>query len=122
MNDLIQEITPLTRAIVWLRPEDISAQDHHYQAIDYLLNGLLTATLKENASPSTLLVGTNFANQLYVFATKKEYKRSELESFFTLLSKDMKAEERVLIVDDVNGRDGFLKQVPEKLHSHFHVL
>ena len=122
MNDLIQEVTPLTKAIVWLRPETLSAQDTHYRSLDYLLDGLLTATLKDNANPSSLLLGKNFNKKIYVFATMKDPKKSELESFFTLLEKDMGAEDRILIVDDVEGRENFLRLIPGKLLPHFHVI
>ena len=122
MSDLIQEVTPLTRAIVWIRPDDVSSKDKSYQAIDYLLDGLLTATLKENRASSSLLVGNNFNRNLLVFSTLKEPKKNELDSFFSLLEKDLKGEDRILVVDDVDGREAFLRQVPQKLLSHFHVL
>ncbi len=122
MSDLIQEVTPLTKGIVWLRPEELSAKDVHYQAIDYLLNGLLTATLKNNSTQSSLLMGQNFNRKIYVFATQKEVKKNELASFFSLLEKDLNAEDKILIVDDVEGREAFLKCIPEKLRSHFHVF
>ena len=127
MNELVQEVTPLTRAIVWLRREDVSVQDPHYQAIDYLLDGLLTASLKENASSSALLVGRSYDRKLYVFATtgddhRKDSKKRELESFFTLLSKDINSEDRILLVDDVDGREAFLKLIPQKVSPHVHVI
>lgn len=121
MNDLIQEVTPLTSAIVWLRPEEISAQDGHYKALDYLLDGLLTATLKDNTAASFLLVGKNYNRKLYVFASR-DPKKQEFESFLSLLEKELKAEDRILIVDDVSGRENFLKLVPQKILSHFHIL
>lgn len=121
MNDLIQEVTPLTKAIVWLRPESVSAQDPHYKAIDYLLDGLLTATLKENNSESFLLVGKNFNRQLYIFASKAP-EQKELNSFLSLVEKDMKAEDRILVVDDIEAREKFLKLLPQKILPHFHVI
>ncbi|MFL5785420.1 MAG: hypothetical protein ACJ76H_12455 [Bacteriovoracaceae bacterium] len=122
MSDLIQEVTPLTRAIVWIRPDQISPKDDHYKAIDYLLDGLLTATLKENASPSSLLVGNNFDKKLLVFSTLKDPKKGELESFLSLLEKDLGSEDKILIVDDTEGREGLLRAIPQKLLSHFHVI
>jgi hypothetical protein len=122
MNDLVSEVSPLTRAIVWLRPDEVSFRDDNYKAIDYLLDGLLTATLKENNSPSFLLVGTNFNRKLLVFSTLKDPKKNELESFFSLLEKDLGAEDKILVVDEVQGRDSFLKLVPQKMLSHFHVI
>lgn len=122
MSDLIREVTPLTKGIVWLRPEELSSQSDHYQAIDYLLNGLLTATLKNNSSQTALLMGQNFNRSIYVFATQKEVKQNELASFFSLLEKDLGTEDKILVVDDVEGREAFLRTVPEKLLSHFHVI
>lgn len=122
MNEIIQEVTPLTKAIVWLRPETISAQNVHYKALDYLLDGLLTATLKDSSNSTSLLVGKNFNQKLFVFATMKDPRKTELESFFSLLEKDMGAEDRILVVDDVEGREDFLRLIPKKLLSHFHVI
>ncbi len=122
MNDLVREVSPLTRALVWLRPSELNSQWPHYKSIDYLLDGLLTASSRNKMDQSTLLVGENFNRKLYVFVTDKAPKRSELDSFMSLLAKDLKAEERILVVDDVNGRESFLKLVPEKLLPHFHVL
>lgn len=121
MNDLIQEVTPLTKAIVWLRPDAISPQHPHYKAIDYLLDGLLTATLKENNPESFLLVGKNFNRQLFIFASKAP-EQKELNSFLSLVEKDMKAEDRILVVDDIEAREKFLKLVPQKILPHFHVI
>ena len=122
MSDLIREVTPLTKGIVWLRPEELSSQSEHYKAIDYLLNGLLTATVKNNSNQTSLLMGQNFNRKIYVFATQKDVKKTELASFFSLLEKDMGAEDRILVVDDVEGREAFLRTVPEKLLPHFHVI
>ncbi len=122
MNDLIQEVSPLTRAIVWLKPSEVSQNDVHYKSIDYLLDGLLTATLKENANSTALLVGRNFDRKLYVFATTKDPKKPELESFLSLLEKELETGDRILIVDDVEGRESFLRLIPQKLLPHFHVI
>lgn len=122
MSDLIQEVTPLTKAIVWLRPEIISTQNPHYKEIDYLLDGLLTATLRDSANPTSLLVGKNFNKKIFVFTTVNDPRKTELESFFSLLEKDMGSEEKVLVVDDIEGREAFLRLIPGKLLSHFHII
>lgn len=122
MNDLVQEVSPLTRAIVWLRPGEVSRNDSHYKAIDYLLDGLLTATLKENTHSTALLVGKNFDRNIYVLVTLKDPKKSELESFLSLIEKELISEDRILIVDDVDGRESFLRLVPQKLLPHFHSV
>lgn len=122
MNDLVQEVTPLTRAIVWLKPAEVSQNDTNYKAIDYLLDGLLTATLKENSNATALLVGKNFDRQIYVFATTKDPRKNELESFLSLLEKELVSEDRILVVDDVDGRESFLRLIPQKLLPHFHVI
>ena len=122
MSELIQDVSPLTRAIVWLRPQEIAAQDPHYRDIDYLLDGLLTATLKGQPQGATLLVGKNYDRQLLVYASVVVPKKAELESFFTLLEKDLGSEDPILIVDDLGAREDFLKLVPQKILSHFHSL
>lgn len=122
MSDLIREVTPLTKGIVWLRPEELSSQAEHYKAIDYLLNGLLTATVKNNTNQTSLLMGQNFNKKIFVFTTLKDIKKNELTSFLSLLEKDLGSEDRILIVDDVEGREAFLEHVPKKLLPHFHVI
>ncbi len=122
MSDLIREVTPLTKGIVWLRPEELSSQSEHYKAIDYLLNGLLTATVKNNSNQSSLLMGQNFNRKIFVFTTMKDVKKNELASFFSLLEKDLAAEDKILFVDDIDGREVFLKLIPQKLIPHIQFL
>lgn len=122
MSDLVSEVSPLTRAIVWLRPPEVSSSDIHYQSIDYLLDGLLTASLKENSKTSALLVGRNFDRNIFIFATTKDPKKNEFESFLSLLEKELATGDRVLVVDDVEGRESFLRLVPQKLLPHFQVI
>jgi hypothetical protein len=122
MNEINREVSPLTRAIVWLRPSEVSPNDVHYKSIDYLLDGLLTASLKENKNDTALLVGRNFDRQIYVFATTKDPKKNELESFLTLLEKELISGDRILMVDDVEGRESFLRLIPQKLLPYFQTI
>lgn len=122
MSDLVQEVTPLTRAIVWLRPAGISGQSAHYRDMDYLLDGLLTASLKDNSAPSSVLVGRNFDKKLFIFSSEKDVVKKDWESFLSLLEKDLGSEDKILIVDDVEGRENLLKLVPQKFLSHFHLI
>ncbi len=122
MNDLVHEVSPLTRAIVWLKPANVSPNDVHYKAIDYLLDGLLTATMKEGSHATALLVGKNFDRKIYVLATTNEPKKTELESFLSLLEKEMVTGDRILIVDDVEGKESFLTLVPRNLRTYCHIL
>lgn len=122
MSDLVQGVTPLTRAIVWLRPAELSSETPHYREIDYLLDGLLTAATRESTPVSSLLVGKNFNRKLFIFSTEKTPAQREWESFLSLLEKDLAAEDKILIVDDVEGRENLLKLVPQKLLSHFQLI
>lgn len=120
MNDLIKEVTPLTRGIIWLLKEEASTKNPHYEAVDYLLDGLLTANLRTSQEVSSrVVVGQNFNHSLYVLIAK-DIKQNELDSYLTLL-KDLGPENDILVIDEQNGFDK-LRSAVGKLSSHLRVM
>ena len=76
MTDLLAQVTPLTKGILWFAANEIGVQQRFYKDIDYLLNGLLTAT--KNSSPdfkSLVLIGENFGNNAHTRHRKRCGKR-----------------------------------------------
>lgn len=100
MNDLIKQVTPLTRAIIWIVKDECHSSLTHYSSIDYLLDGLLTANLNASKNLSSrVIVGSNFNNPLYVMILK-ELRPSELESFVSLFKEKLGPENDILVLDD----------------------
>lgn len=120
MNDLKALVTPLTRGIIWLTKDESDIKNPHYSEIDYLLDGLLTANLKNSESVSSrVIVGQNFDKPIYVYVAK-EVKATELSSFVSLL-KDLKPEDDVLVIDELNAYDK-LKTDLKSLSGHLKPL
>jgi hypothetical protein len=121
MNDLVKNVTPLTRGIIWLVPDERDNSNPRYSEIDYLLDGLLTANLKASpeASSSRVIIGTNFSRPLYVLIAQKIV-QSEIDSFITLL-KDLNVENDILIVDQAKGLSKIQSQLA-KLNSHLKII
>lgn len=110
MNEVINQVTPLTRGIIWLTKDETNVNNPHYKGIDYLLDGLLTLNLKSSSlETSKVLVGKNFEKLLYVMVVK-EIKRPEIESFITLVKNDLGPENDIIVIDEWDGMDALLKE------------
>lgn len=121
MSELIKQITPLTRAIIWIVKDECQPSHPFYGEIDYLLDGVLTANLKTNNSlTSRVIVGKNFDKPIYVMIVK-EMKPNELQSFATLVKQDLKAENDILVLDEAHGLEK-LQQELKSISSHMKVL
>jgi hypothetical protein len=119
MNELLSHITPLTRGVIWLTKNEIHPDDENYRAIDYLLDGLLTARLKnETASTHHVLLGSSFGRPLYVYIFN-EIKEAELKSYLDLLSPLLTDENDVLVIDETSGLENLLKKIPKNLNGYF---
>lgn len=120
MNEIIKEVTPLTRGIIWLAKDEKDSKSSHYKEIDYLLDGLLTANLNAGSEfSSRVIVGQNFNTSLYVLIAK-ELKANEIDSYASLL-KDLGPENDILVIDEVSGLDK-LKSAIGKLSTHLRVI
>lgn len=121
MNDLIKQITPLTRAIIWIVKDECQPSHPFYAEIDYLLDGVLTANLKTNKElTSRVIVGKNFNKPIYVMIVK-DMKSNELQSFATLVKQDLKDENDIIVLDEAHGLEK-LKQELKSISSHMKVL
>ena len=120
MNEIIKEVTPLTRGIIWLAKDENDPKNSHYKEIDYLLDGLLTANLQVGSEVSSrVIVGQNFNTSLFVLIAK-EIKSNELESYTSLL-KDLGPENDILVIDELGNFDK-LKNALGKLSGHLRVI
>ncbi len=120
MSELINHITPLTRGIIWLVAEE-SPSNQHYAHIDYLLDGLLTSNLvtAKNLS-SRLVIGENFNKPLYVMIIR-EIKRQEIDSFVSLIKKDLGPENDIAVIDETNTLEK-LKNELKDIHTHLRSI
>lgn len=122
MSDLLQEVTPLTRALVWLAPSELDFRTTNYRAVDYLLDGLLTASLNSSPTSDLVLVGKNFNRELFVLILRSELEKTQVENFLSLLEKDLGTEDKILILDEAKKREDFRRLVPQKILPHIHSL
>ena len=123
MTDILSEVTPLTRGLIWLRHEEVISSSSIYKWIDYLLDGLLTATINANKNPPMgLLVGKNFGKDFYVFLSHHELGQKELTSFYNLISPLMTTEEDILIVDETDSYQKLLKLTPDEIRKRFRII
>jgi hypothetical protein len=67
---------------------------------DYLLDGLLTASVDalQNSS-AQLFVGENFGSPFYVMIVRAS-KEAEIQSFLQLIKKDLGAESNIIVIDE----------------------
>lgn len=120
MNELLSQVTPLTRGIIWLT--EGTQKSNRYETIDYLLDGLLTANqLASDATSSRLYVGKNFNFPLYVFVAS-ELKASELTSFFGLIKDGVLAEHEILVIDEKGLFESLRKNSPDDMKKRFHLV
>lgn len=117
MTDFRTKITPLTRGIIWIIPEQLDVSNSYYSEIDYLLDGLLTAKLNiSELTSSCLIVGKNFNRPLYVMIIKKIVP-NEVDSFVNLIRKELGQESDIIVIDETN-KIGELKNNLKEIHSH----
>ena len=121
MTDLLAQVTPLTKGIIWLTSGSISAQKKFYKEIDYLLNGLLTATLASQPDFSHVLVSENFGQTFYVFAGSNAQAK-DIESFLELIKSQLEAENNVLLIDEKDSFNGLRKSIPIELQNKIQVI
>lgn len=118
MSELTHAVTPLTRGLIWLSSGKPESKSEIYKSLDYLLDGLLTASLSEASASSQVLVGKSFGKSFFVLMSAGPIEKATLSSYATLLDKELKAEERLLVVDEVQGFGKLLELIPSKLKSH----
>jgi hypothetical protein len=122
MSDILNQVTPLSRGIIWLRKADSVLNSEHYKWIDYLLDGLLTASHEASSETSNcLLVGKNFGKDFYVFISQRLVEK-ELVSFFDLVGPSLGNEEDLLILDENESFAALNKLTPKEIQHKFRVI
>ena len=120
MNELIKQVTPLTRGIIWLI-KDESTTNPYYAQIDYLLDGLLTANLTITPDLSSrLIIGQNFTKSLYVMVIK-EVRPKEIESFVSLIKNELGPENDITVIDEWNGSE-ILRPILKEIGHHLRLI
>lgn len=100
MSEIIDLVTPLTRGIIWFAKDESDTQHPTYKALDYLLDGLLTANLMTASEVSSrVIIGRNFDKSFLVMIIREGQKK-EIESFLTLLQKELLPENDILVLDE----------------------
>lgn len=121
MSNLINQVTPLTRGIIWLAKDESDELNPLYQQIDYLLDGLLTSHLKTSQNVSSrVIVGKNFNKSFFVMIIR-EAKRQELESFLSLFQKELLPEDDVIVIDESQSFERIKSDV-KKISGHIRLL
>jgi hypothetical protein len=122
MTNLLSQVTPLTRGLLWFCKDGIGPDQAFYKDIDYLLNGLLTATLKNvTSSSSHVLVSENFGQTLYVIIGTS-ISEKELESYFELIKTKLTAESDLILIDELNSFNQIQNLAPAEVKSKIHVI
>lgn len=120
MSNLINHVTPLTRGIIWFISEE-SPSNQYYADIDYLLDGLLTSNFASAKNlTSRLVIGENFGRSLYVMIVK-EVKHQEIDSFISLIKKDLGQENDIAVIDETNTLEKLKKELKD-IQTHLKVL
>lgn len=114
MSNLVPQVTPLTRGIIWLSKDAPKPANEIYKGIDYLLDGLLTSSLKEVTNEHQIFLGQNFGNAIYVLITS-EVNKAQLENFMTLVKNGLTAESDILVIDEMGAMGTLQKSAPEDL-------
>ena len=123
MTDILAEVTPLSRGLIWLRKDEAVTVSKTYKWIDYLLDGLLTATVNATeVAPTGLLIGKNFGKDFYVFIPAADMPEKEFTSFYNLLSPLLTAEEDIIIIDENETHPKLLKITPDEIKKRFRII
>lgn len=115
MTNLLSQVTPHTKGLLWLTIGEVTSEKPLYKDVDYLLNGLLTATLNSaTAGQSHVLVSENFGSPFYVMIGS-EFKDSEVTSFFGLIKSQMTEGSDIVLLDENDMFAKFSHLVPAEI-------
>jgi len=115
MTDLLAQVTPLAKGIIWITSGEITSQNKFYKEIDYLLDGLLTATLNSAPATTHVLLSENFGNNFYVLAGSVE--ETHLKNYMDLVMPHLLDEDRVLLIDERDSFKNLKKSLPAELQN-----
>ena len=122
MINLLAQITPQTRGLLWFTSQPLGPERPFYKDVDYLLNGLVTSTLATSgAKPCHVLVGENFGQLFYVLIGQA-LPEKELTSFFELIKPRMNDGASLLLIDENQSFIKVQKLAPVELRSKIQVI
>ena len=122
MNDLLSQIHPLTRGILWLCEDPKASKLSLYKDVDYLLNGLMTAKLSEAPfNGSQVFVSENFGESFFVMISS-EIGSAQMRSFLSLLSPQLVGEREVVVIDELDAFTKMVSQAPKDINAKFRLL
>ncbi len=122
MINLIPEVSPETRAILWFTKANLEPQSKYYKSIDYLTDGVLTASLRsQSGNTNHVLIGENFGSTLFILIAQ-ELKDAEIKSFMDLIKKDFAADHDILVIDESESLPKLKKLIPPEISSKFKIL
>jgi hypothetical protein len=122
MTSLLSQVTPLTRGLLWLSSGEVSLETPYYKDVDYLLNGLLTATLKAStADGGHVLLSENFGQPFYVLVANN-FSEKEIASFFELIKTQLNEESNVLLIDEMDAFAKVQKLAPKEVKSKINLI
>lgn len=122
MTSLLSQVTPLTKGLLWLSGGEVSLEMPYYKDVDYLLNGLLTATLKASAAEGGhVLLSENFGQPFYVLVANN-YSEKEISSFFELIKTELNEESNILLIDEIEAFAKIQKIAPTEVKSKINLI
>lgn len=122
MTDLLTQVTPLTKGILWFTSNELNVQKSFYKDIDYLLNGLLTATRNSSTDfKSHVLISENFGKSFYVLAGAN-VTDADIRSYFDLVANQLEGESEFLVIDESASFSKFEKLIPKALENKFRQI
>ena len=117
MTNLIQKVTPLTRGLIWTCQKDLHAEASSYKDIDYLVNGLLTASILNHPEQnSRVIISENFGQNFYVLIGH-QISESEFQSYFSLIKNQLAGDNHLLLVDENKSFSHIQKLAPQEVRS-----
>ena len=122
MNEILSKITPLTRSIIWLTDRSDKIQSVNYKAIDYLINGLLTASTSSRPNIESRIFFSNNFGRPFLIYIGQDIKSRDFDSFQTLLQKEMTQESSVLVIDEMDIFHALLTHAAEDIRPRLQLL
>lgn len=117
MNSILSQVTPLTKGLLWLTNGPMTPENPFFRDVDYLLNGLLTATLKSSeATDGHVLISENFGQTFYVYVGPVSGEK-HIRSFFDLIAPQIKQENNLVLIDDVDAYENLTKMAPADIKN-----
>lgn len=114
MSKVLDLVKPSTLALIWLQKGPAAAASALYRDVDYLLDGLLTSSLKDSQPKHQVLMARNFGRPLYVVVSESVVP-VEIKNLMDLAAKDLVETSEILVIDEIGGIKDLEKLLPPKM-------